>query len=91
LIGGACVAALAAMAGSRMLGPALPWGIASIGVVGLVGGVLGQLGDLVKSSFKRDAGVKDSGAAVPGLGGVIDIVDSPLFVAPFAYWLLILA
>ncbi len=54
----------------------------------LIGGV-GQFGDLVASLFKRDAGIKDSGSAIPGFGGLIDIVDSPLIVAPLAYWLLV--
>ncbi len=57
---------------------------------GLVLGGIGQFGDLVASLFKRDAGIKDSGSAVPGFGGVLDIVDSPVVVAPFAYWLLML-
>lgn len=58
---------------------------------GLLLGVIGQFGDLVASLFKRDAGIKDSGSAVPGFGGVLDIIDSPIVVAPFAYWLLMLA
>ncbi len=58
---------------------------------GLLLGAIGQFGDLIASLFKRDAGIKDSGSAVPGFGGVLDIVDSPVVVAPFAYWLLMLA
>ncbi len=57
-------------------------------VAGLVFGVVGQLGDLVASLLKRDAGVKDSSSTLPGFGGVLDIVDSPILVAPVAYWLL---
>jgi phosphatidate cytidylyltransferase len=57
---------------------------------GLVLGMIGQFGDLVASLFKRDAGIKDSGRAIPGFGGVLDIVDSPVVAAPFAYWLLVL-
>jgi len=56
-------------------------------IAGVLLGAVGQLGDLLESLLKRDAGVKDSGA-VPGFGGVLDILDSPLLAAPVAYWLL---
>jgi len=57
-------------------------------VVGAILGVLGQFGDLVASLFKRDAGIKDSGSSVPGFGGILDVADSPIVVAPAAYWLM---
>lgn len=44
---------------------------------------IGQVGDLVESMIKRDAEKKDSANKVPGFGGILDIIDSPLVAAPF--------
>jgi len=54
-------------------------------VFGAALAVLGQGGDLLASMFKRDAGVKDSGSSLPGFGGLIDVLDSPIAIAPIAY------
>ncbi|MDB5290323.1 MAG: hypothetical protein JWL69_1564 [Phycisphaerales bacterium] len=56
-------------------------------ILGVVIGGVGQAGDLLESLMKRDAEVKDSGQVVPGFGGILDIIDSPLLAAPFAYLL----
>jgi phosphatidate cytidylyltransferase len=54
-------------------------------VFGAAMAVIGQLSDLVESMLKRDAQQKDSSNRVPGFGGILDVVDSPLFAAPVAY------
>lgn len=59
------------------------WQAAAIGA-GL--GLVGQAGDLIASVFKRDAGVKDYSKLLPGFGGIMDVLDSPLLVAPVAFW-----
>ena len=54
-------------------------------VISLIASILGTAGDLVESKFKRQAHTKDSGNIMPGHGGILDRLDSLLFVAPFVY------
>jgi phosphatidate cytidylyltransferase len=63
--------------------PCFDW-LESIGF-GLVVVPAAQLGDLMESMIKRDCAVKDASSAVPGFGGVLDVLDSLLFAAPVAY------
>jgi len=57
----------------------------SAAIFGVCFAFIGQIGDLVESMMKRDAEQKDSANNVPGFGGILDIIDSPLLAAPFAY------
>jgi phosphatidate cytidylyltransferase len=56
-----------------------------LGLLGLLVSMLGQFGDLVLSSVKRDLGLKDIGATIPGHGGLLDRFDSLLLVAPAVF------
>jgi phosphatidate cytidylyltransferase len=67
--------------GSHMAG--MTWTHAVI--LGLLLGGCAVVGDLIESIFKREAGAKDSGRFFPGIGGILDLVDSLLFNAPIMY------
>ena len=72
----------------------LPWllsfsfphfGTFELVLAGIIVGVGGQVGDLAISFIKRDIGIKDMGAVIKGHGGILDRVDSMIFVAPIFF------
>jgi phosphatidate cytidylyltransferase len=78
---------VAAIARYALETPVLSWGKAV--VYGLIIGVVAQVGDLMESMIKRDCERKDASDAVPGFGGILDVIDSLIFAAPvaFVFWL----
>ncbi|SDB98786.1 MULTISPECIES: phosphatidate cytidylyltransferase [unclassified Candidatus Frackibacter] len=84
--------ALGGMVGSILVvlvyGIWVPFGLGNRIILGILLAVSAQVGDLVESSFKRDAQIKDSGNIIPGHGGVLDRFDSLLFALPIMYYYL---
>ncbi|UWY26609.1 phosphatidate cytidylyltransferase [Flavobacterium sp. TR2] len=54
-------------------------------IIALIVSIFGTIGDLIESKFKRIAGIKDSGSIMPGHGGILDRLDSVIFVAPIIF------
>jgi phosphatidate cytidylyltransferase len=73
---------------SHSLDPVDQYPVAVGALFGVLAAVVGLFGDLIASAMKRDAGVKDSGSILPGLGGIVDTLDSLLLVGPLAWWIL---
>ena len=71
--------------GALISKPFLKFSYMHLVFLGIFLGLLGQLGDLSESLIKRDCQVKDSGNILPGMGGVLDEIDSILFTAPVFY------
>ncbi len=88
LIGGAVFSGLVGGLGSTLLDSqttqTITWQAGAF--AGVLFGLVGQVGDLLESLLKRDSGIKDASSTLPGFGGVLDVLDSPLLVAPVAYW-----
>jgi len=83
-VGGLVMAVVAVVALDYLL--ELPHRLPMMIVLGLAVGAAAELGDLAESLIKRRLGVKDMGHLFPGHGGVLDRLDSLLFVAPVLYY-----
>lgn len=66
---------------------ALPWSVSIF--FGFLLCIVGIIGDLVESLLKRDAEVKDTGALLPGMGGVLDRIDAHLLGLPTMYYMML--
>lgn len=84
-LGAVSIAGCAALIVHSFLPVSLHLPLWQVFLMGIFFGGLGQLGDLSESLIKRDCGVKDSGKFLPGLGGVLDVIDSLLFSTPAFY------
>ena len=81
-LGGLVFSSATAVVGRAFLG----FSCVHAALLGLALGILAELGDLSESLIKRDCKVKDSGILFPGMGGVLDLIDSLLFTAPVFYF-----
>ena len=99
LLGGlgasAGIGALIPWLANTHLSPLFDFGIwsfeASQGAIwGLVIAIVSVIGDLIASVLKRLAGMKDSGGAIPGIGGLLDLTDSLILSAPTGYFIILL-
>lgn len=85
-VGGIAFGILGAIASKSFLPDLAIFSWFHLVLLGATLSVLGLLGDLSESLIKRDYAVKDSGRLLPGLGGILDVIDSLLFTAPAFYF-----
>ncbi|MBI2843956.1 MAG: phosphatidate cytidylyltransferase [Armatimonadetes bacterium] len=83
-VGGLVSAVIVGAAVGALINLPQPHGL----ILGGLMGIVGQVGDLVASAMKREVGVKDFGAIMPGHGGILDRIDSLLFTGPVFFWYL---
>ncbi len=81
LVATAASVLFASVAGGHLAGMTLGHAV----ILGVMLGLSAVVGDLIESLFKREAGLKDSGRLFPGIGGILDLLDSLLFNAPLMY------
>jgi len=89
LVGSLLFAQLGGLLGFYFLGAPLAFlNWSHVVLLGLLIGCAAVIGDLAESMIKRSVGAKDSGKLLPGIGGVLDLIDSLLFTAPILYFYL---
>lgn len=91
-IGGTIGSVLSAVAFTLILNTFFGFNINVLVIIigGALLSIIGQIGDLSASAIKRYVGIKDFSDLIPGHGGMLDRIDSLLFIAPFAYLMLLL-
>ena len=72
-----------------LINPEFELNFLNLAILGLISAIFAQMGDLSLSLIKRETGIKDFGNFIPGHGGILDRIDSILFVAPVTYYFLL--